>query len=131
MKDYWNKHKKPLLWTAIAFVVIFITSFLQSLVQSAGFSVTVTDLRNATNEGVVQQRITYNDDNDPTTPDIEGTIETAVKGEVVSGLLFKPKAATSENKRPSRPYPWLSQQQRIAAPLFNRIGETWIRRLSC
>lgn len=101
MKDYWNKHKKPLLWTAIAFVVIFITSFLQSLVQSAGFSVTVTDLRNATNEGVVQQRITYNDDNDATTPDIEGTIETAVKGEVVSGLLFKPKAATSENKRPA------------------------------
>ena len=117
MKDYWNKHKKPLLWTAIAFVVIFITSFLQSLVQSAGFSVTVTDLRNATNEGVVQQRITYNDDNDPTTPDIEGTIETAVKGEVVSGLLFKPKAATSENKRP-------------AVVLSNRIGETWIRRLS-
>ena len=116
MKDYWNKHKKPLLWTAIAFVVIFITSFLQSLVQSAGFSVTVTDLRNATNEGVVQQRITYNDDNDPTTPDIEGTIETAVKGEVVSGLLFKPKAARTNVPQSSLPMA-ISTTENCSSPL--------------
>lgn len=101
MKDYWQKHKKSLLWLVIAIAVIFVTSLAQSLIQSKGGTIEVTDLRDATNVGKTQQRATYDDDNDPNTPAVETTIETEVKGEVVSGILFKPKTATKDNKMPA------------------------------
>lgn len=77
-------------------VVIFVTSLTQMLIQSAGGSIEVTDLRNAQNTGTIQQRATYVEG----TETKETTIETTVEGEVVSGILFKPKNATPENKVP-------------------------------
>lgn len=96
MQSYWSKHKKSLLWTLIAVVVIFVTSLTQMLIQTAGGSIRVTDLRNATNTGTIAQRATYLEGEELK----ETTIETTLKGEVVSGLLFKPNAASKENKRP-------------------------------
>lgn len=97
MKNYWSKNKKSLLWCIIALVVIFVTSMTQMLIQSAGGSIEVSDLRNATNTGVIAQRATYEDEEGKL---VETTVDTTVKGEVVSGILFKPKKATAENKVP-------------------------------
>lgn len=101
MRNYVKEHKVSLLWFLIAILVIFITSITQSLIQSAGGTITVSDLRNQVNVGTIQQKISYDDDQDPSTPDKFGTIETKVNGEVVSGILFKPKSATKNNPKPA------------------------------
>ncbi len=101
MKEYYSKNKKSILWFVIAIVVIFLTSLTQSLIQNSGGSIAVSDLRNAKNTGTIQQRITLPND-DPTNPTpIESTREVKLTGEVASGILFKPKSATSENKMPA------------------------------
>ncbi len=100
MKEYYAKNKKSLLWFIIAIVVIFLTSLTQSLIQNSGGSIEVTDLRNATNTGKLQQRITIPSD-DGTSAPTESTMEITLKGTVTSGILFRPKAATKDNKRPA------------------------------
>lgn len=101
MKEYYSKNKKSILWFVIAIVVIFLTSLTQSLIQNSGGSIAVSDLRNAKNTGTIQQRITLPND-DPANPTpIESTREVKLTGEVASGILFKPKSATSENKMPA------------------------------
>lgn len=92
---YCKKHKVALLFLVICLAVILVTSFVQSAVQTDGWSVSVSDLRNEKNSGVK----TF------TTVDAETgkevVTEKTVAGKVVSGLLFKPKTATAENPAPA------------------------------
>lgn len=73
---------------AIVLAVILVSSFFASMVQSAGYKSTVTDLRNATNSGKLL------DENGNATA-------TTVSGKVASGILFVPKTATEKNKAPA------------------------------
>lgn len=98
MKDYYSKNKKSILWFLIAIVVVFITSLTQSLIQNAGGSIEVSDLRSATNTGTVQQRITIPGEGTDVT---ESTMEVKLNGTVTSGILFRPKTATKDNKMPA------------------------------
>lgn len=79
---YCKKHKVAILFLVICLAVIFVTSFAQSAVQTDGWSVTVSDLRNATNKGVKEIQTT-----DKNTGEI--VVENkSVDGKVVSGLLL-------------------------------------------
>lgn len=81
--EFFRKNKKALIMLAIALCVILVSSFCAALVQTDGFQVEVTDLRNETNSGKL------------------ATDETiTVSGEVVSGILFVPKTATEDNPAP-------------------------------
>ena len=80
-----EKVKKNLILLCIGLCVILCSSFFASMIQSAGFSVKVYDLRNATNSGKIE---------------IDGQSVT-VSGKVVSGILFVPKKASETNKRPA------------------------------
>ncbi len=86
--EYLRKNKKSLLMLAIALAVILVSSFFASMVQSAGYKSTVTDLRNETNSGVL-----YDANGNPT--------ETKVQGKVASGILFVPNTATEKNPAPA------------------------------
>ncbi len=86
--EYLRKNKKSLLMLAIALAVILVSSFFASMVQSAGYKSSVTDLRNETNSGVL-----YDANGNPT--------ETKVQGKVASGILFVPNTATEENPAPA------------------------------
>lgn len=119
---YCKKHKVAVIFFVVCLIVIFLTSFAQSAVQTDGWSVEVTDLRDAENSGTKDVQ-TLIDNNRNGTPDIneqeEGTdlvaaglidadgnpvtvtSQSAVKGKVVSGILFKPKSATAENPAPA------------------------------
>lgn len=93
MKEYWKNHKKNILWLLIGLVVILVTSFAQFMVQTSGGRVRVTDLRDAKNEGTIS--LNYTD-----AAGEKGTGDFAINGEVVSGLLFVPKDASKDNKKP-------------------------------
>lgn len=93
MKKYWQEHKKNILWLLIGLVVILVTSFAQFLVQTSGCSVKVSDLRDATNTGTVSLNYT-------TADGTAGTGDFELKGEVKSGILFVPKDASKDNKKP-------------------------------
>ena len=80
-----EKVRKNLILLCIGLCVILCSSFFASMLQSAGFSVKVTDLRNETNSGKIE---------------IDGKSVT-VSGKVVSGILFVPKKASETNKRPA------------------------------
>ncbi|HHX80526.1 MAG TPA: prolyl oligopeptidase family serine peptidase, partial [Acholeplasmataceae bacterium] len=81
---YFKENKKTLLTLIILLGVILVSSFFASLIQSRGFSVKVTDLRDVENVGVWEE---------------DSEIE--VKGKVVSGILFVPKKASKDNKLPA------------------------------
>ena len=81
--EFLKKNKKALIMLAIALAVILVSSFCASMIQSDAFRVKVTDLRNETNSGT-----------------LAGDESIAVKGEVVSGILFVPKTATEETPAP-------------------------------
>ena len=81
--EFFRKNKKALIMLAIALAVILVSSFCAALVQTDGFQVKVTDLRNETNNNGLQ----------PNDPDY-------VQGRVVSGILFVPKTATEKNPAP-------------------------------
>ncbi|MBQ6124167.1 MAG: alpha/beta fold hydrolase, partial [Spirochaetales bacterium] len=80
-----EKVKRNLILLCIGLCVILCSSFFASMIQSAGFTVKVYDLRNQTNSGSIE---------------IDGKKAT-VSGKVVSGILFVPKAASETNKRPA------------------------------
>ena len=80
-----EKVKKNLILLCIGLCVILVSSFFASMIQSAGFSVKVSDLRNVTNSGSIE---------------IEGK-KVTVSGKVVSGILFVPKNATEANPAPA------------------------------
>lgn len=97
MKKYWQEHKKNILWLLIGLLAILVTSFAQFLIQTSGCSVKVTDLRNETNTGTIS--LSYTKTNtDGTTSTENGDF--AINGEVTSGLLFVPKDASKDNKKP-------------------------------
>lgn len=97
-KDNWflkiwrNRNKRSIFMLAICLVLILLATLVGSLVQTAGWSVTVEDLRDAKLE--VKKAITRLND---------AGVETAydVNGYVASGLLYIPKKASAENKVPA------------------------------
>ena len=89
-----KKNKVNLIFLAVCLLVILVSSFCASCVQSNGFTVTVTDLRDATNTGSIT---TTKANEDGSTAEVE----TEVKGKVVSGILFVPKNASKDNPLPA------------------------------
>jgi len=96
MKEYYKAHKTHIWWLLIGLLVILVTSFAQFMVQTSACSVSVTDLRSATNEGTISLTVPDPDDPKKTIPNVPFAIE----GEVESGLLFVPKDASKDNKKP-------------------------------
>ena len=87
---YFKKNLKSLVMLGIALALILVSSFFGSMIQSRGWSIEVTDLRDETNEGQL-----YNID---TNLAVEGV---TVKGVVKSGILYRPKSATMSNELPA------------------------------
>ena len=87
---YFKKNLKSLVMLGIALAVILVSSFFGSMIQSRGWSIEVTDLRDAENTGA------FYDPVDGLAP--EGV---EVKGVVKSGILYRPKAAHMNNKLPA------------------------------
>ena len=84
--NYFAKNKVAVIFLIVCILVIFLSSFIASAIQSNGWSIEVTDLRDAENEG--------------TAISLTGE-ETEINGKVVSGILFKPKDATADNPLPA------------------------------
>ena len=87
---YFKKNFKSLVMLGIALAVILVSSFFGSMIQSRGWTIEVTDLRDETNEGQ------YYDAN--TGLAVENV---TVKGTLKSGILYVPKAASMSNKLPA------------------------------
>ena len=85
IKAYGKNNKAALIFLAVCILVIFLSSFIASAIQSDGWQIEVTDLRNAENEGTIT---------------VNGA-EEEVEGLVVSGILFKPKDASADNPLPA------------------------------
>ena len=85
IKAYGKNNKAALIFLAVCILVIFLSSFIASAIQSDGWQIEVTDLRNAENEGTIT---------------VNGA-ENEVEGLVVSGILFKPKGASADNPLPA------------------------------
>ncbi len=93
LKNYFTKNKVAVIFLIVCLAVIFLSSFIASGIQSDGWTVEVTDLRDETNEGT-KDVVTV----------VEGTetVKTeTIKGKVVSGILFKPKEASADNPLPA------------------------------
>lgn len=86
---YISRNKKWVIFLAVCLIVIFLSSMIASGIQSDGWKVEVTDLRDAENTGT----ITITSSDSETQQDVEG--------KVVSGILFKPDTATAENPAPA------------------------------
>lgn len=86
-----KKNKKILIMSVICIGVILFSALVGSLVQTAGWTASIKDLRDETNSGV--KTITATD---------EGAApkDYAVEGKVVSGLLIVPKNATKDTPAP-------------------------------
>ena len=99
-----NKHKWPFIMLACCIVLILCATFFGSMIQTAGWSAKVEDLRNVTNSGT--KFITPSDWEEVKATlgdryaDAEGYNYT-VTGKVSSGILFSPKGASEEDKRPA------------------------------
>lgn len=91
--SFCKKNKVNLIFLVVCLLVIFVSSFCASCVQSDGFTVKVTDLRDETNTGSITNTSVGEDGATVET-------ETAVKGKVVSGILFVPNNASAENRSP-------------------------------
>ena len=86
---YISRNKKWVIFLAVCLIVIFLSSMIASGIQSDGWKVEVTDLRDAENTGT----ITVTSSDSETQQDVEG--------KVVSGILFRPDTATAENPAPA------------------------------
>lgn len=93
LKNYFTKNKIAVIFLIVCLAVIFLSSFIASGIQSDGWTVEVTDLRDETNEGT-KDVVTVVDD-------VETVKTETIKGKVVSGILFKPKAASADNPLPA------------------------------
>jgi len=87
--EHFKKHKRSWIMLAIAMVAILVSSFFGSLIQSRGWSIKVSDLRDETNTGAYY---------DATGNEVDGV---TIKGRVVSGILYMPKDASEDNKLPA------------------------------
>lgn len=100
-----KKHKKSWLMLAIALGAILVSSFCGSLIQSKGYSIEITDLRDAENEGYlldaqgnpIQQ---VDAEGNPVVNKDGSPAYTAVDGLVKSGILYMPKDASETNPLP-------------------------------
>lgn len=92
--SFCKKNKVNLIFLVVCLLVIFVSSFCASCVQSDGFTVKVTDLRDETNTGSITNTSVGEDGATVET-------ETTVKGKVVSGILFVPNNASAENPLPA------------------------------
>jgi hypothetical protein len=81
------KTKKATIFLIIILVVILVSSFFASLIQTDGFTVKMSELKNAANTGFV-----FDGSGNPT--------DVAVNGKVVSGMLFVPSNATESSPAP-------------------------------
>ena len=101
-----KKHKKSWLMLAIALGSILVSSFCGSLIQSKGYSIEITDLRDAENEGYlldeqgkpIQQ---IDAEGNPVVNKDGSPAYTAVDGLVKSGILYMPKDASESNPLPA------------------------------
>lgn len=95
LRTYVTDNRKAVIFLTVCLAVILLSSFIASGIQSAGWSVEVSDLRNQTNSGT--KTITQID------PDTDAAVQEEVKiaGKVVSGILFKPDKATKDNPLPA------------------------------
>lgn len=91
---YMSKNKKWIIFLAVCLIVIFLSSFIASGIQSDGWTVEVTDLRDAENSGTITVVSTDSETGEAVSE------EQDVDGKVVSGILFKPANATAENPAP-------------------------------
>ena len=95
-KDNWflkiwrNRNKRSIFMLAVCLVLILLATFVGSLVQTAGWSATVEDLRDVSNSGKITR---------PNDAGVDTSYD--VKGYVSSGLLYIPKKASAENKVPA------------------------------
>ena len=92
---YISRNKKWVIFLAVCLIVIFLSSMIASGIQSDGWKVEVTDLRDAENAGTITVTSYDSATQQPVTE------EQDVEGKVVSGILFKPDTATAENPAPA------------------------------
>ena len=92
---YISRNKKWVIFLAVCLIVIFLSSMIASGIQSDGWKVEVTDLRDAENTGTITVTSYDSETQQPVTE------EQDVEGKVVSGILFKPDTATAENPAPA------------------------------
>ena len=99
-KDNWflklwrNKNKRNVFMLACCLVLILLATMVGSLVQTAGWSAKVEDLRNETNRGSIS--LTPVDDGEDAVAK-----DYTVTGSVVSGILYTPKKASAEHPAPA------------------------------
>ena len=89
LKVWRNKKQRNFALIAVCVVLILFSTLVGSLVQTAGWTASVKDLRHVTNTG----KITRNNDAGVAT-------SYTVSGSVESGLLYIPKGATKDNPVP-------------------------------
>jgi|GEM_PF-450834 len=92
------RQKRIWITLAICIAAVLIATFFGSWIQTAGFTYTVEDLRNAKNSG--KKTLTNSDDLDLLGQPKNETKDYTVTGKVVSGTLFRPKKA-EEGSRPA------------------------------
>ena len=92
---YISRNKKWVIFLAVCLIVIFLSSMIASGIQSDGWKVEVTDLRDAENEGTITVT-SYDSETQQPVTEVQD-----VEGKVVSGILFKPDTATAENPAPA------------------------------
>ena len=97
-KDNWflklwrNKNKRNVFMLACCLVLILLATMVGSLVQTAGWSAKVEDLRNETNRGSIS--LTPVDDGEDAVAK-----DYTVTGSVVSGILYTPKKSKRRTSR--------------------------------
>ena len=98
--NFIKKHLKSLIMLGIALCAILVSSFLGSIIQTKGYSISITDLRDEENVGfyldAAGQKVPVLDENGQETGDF-----VEVEGKVVSGILYMPKDASADNKLPA------------------------------
>lgn len=87
--EHFKKHKRSWFMLAIALLAILVSSFFGSMIQSKGWSIRVTDLRDETNTGAYYDALGNE------------VADVTIKGRVVSGILYMPKDASEDNKLPA------------------------------
>ena len=90
---YNNKHKWAYAMLCCCIVLILVAVLFGSMIQTAGWKYKVEDLRNKTNSGKIS--LVAVDDGDTEAK------EYTVSGKVSSGILFTPKKASADDKRPA------------------------------
>lgn len=91
-----SKQKRALMMLAICLAAILLATVVGSLIQTKGWTVEVTDLRNVKNSGKIT--LTPVDEVDPA---LRVPTEFTLSGQIDSGLLFMPKDASVDNKLPA------------------------------